>query len=179
MSSKPCEPYSLVNSEFTSAGQLHVLPCLRIRLASPCLHYRTIYWFFSKEGNVGKTTFCKYLYKTFDCCIIGGKATDSKNCIASYIENSDDKRAPDIVVASIPRSQDDQFFSYEGLESIKDMFFYSGKYEGAMVCDNCPHVFVFSNDPPNRSKCSEDRWKIFEILDTSGNYEEWNGSLID
>lgn len=133
---------------------------------------RTIYWFWSKQGCVGKTTFCKYLHKTFECCIIGGKAIDSKNCIASFINQSEDKRSPDIVLCPIPKSMDTTFFSYEGVESIKDMFFYSGKYEGCQVNDNSPHLFVFGNEPPDESKCSADRWKIYEILDEHGNYVE-------
>ncbi len=136
---------------------------------------RPIMWFFSKMGNVGKTTFCKYLHLTYDCCVIGGKATDSKHRIASYIDKSEDKRAPEIVICPIPRSLDENFFSYEGLESIKDMFFNSGKYEGLEVNDNAPHMFVFANQPPEFAKCSPDRWDVFEITDSEGNYKKYNG----
>lgn len=133
--------------------------------------HRSIYWFWSKKGDLGKTWFCKYLHATYDCCVIGGKAADSKNCIATYIEKSDDKRAPEIVICNIPKSQDFDFVSYEGIESIKDMFFYSGKYEGLQVNDNSPHLFVFANQVPDLCKMSEDRWKVFEIIDNNGNYE--------
>jgi hypothetical protein len=134
---------------------------------------RDIYWFWSRKGRVGKTCFCKYLHNTYDVCIIGGKAADNKNCIATYINNSEDKRAPRVVVANIPRSLDmDIHLSYEGMEVIKDMFFYSGKYEGAQVNDNSPHMFIFANEPPMKSKMSLDRWLIYEILDDEGNYKE-------
>lgn len=131
---------------------------------------RKIFWFWSQVGAVGKTSFCKYLHNVYDCCIIGGKAADSKNCVATYIERSDDKRAPEIVICNIPKSQDFDFVSYEGIESIKDMFFYSGKYEGLQVNDNSPHLFVFANEEPDRSKMSMDRWLIYEIVDKEGNY---------
>lgn len=134
-------------------------------------HDRHIYWFFSKSGDVGKTTFCKYLYKKHEgnIVIIGGKSADSKNCVASFMADSEN-RAPGIVILPVPRSMDTDFLSYEGMEAVKDMFFYSGKYEGAMVCDNPPHMLVFANQPPDRSKCSRDRWQVFEILDKEGNY---------
>lgn len=133
---------------------------------------RDIYWFWSRAGNLGKTTFAKYLHNKYDACVIGGKSADSKNCIASYIENSTDKRAPEIVICPIPRSYGKEFISYEAIEMIKDMFFYSGKYEGGQVNDNPPHLFVFGNHTPEWSKMSGDRWKVFEIIDDKGNYEE-------
>lgn len=136
---------------------------------------RPIMWFFSRDGGVGKTTFCKYLHLTYDCCVIGGKATDSKHCIAKYIDISEDKRGPEIVICPIPMSMDENFFSYEGLESIKDMFFNSGKYEGLQVNDNAPHMFVWANQPPDQTKCSKDRWEVYEILDSNGNYKRYNG----
>lgn len=133
---------------------------------------RHIYWFWSKEGGVGKTSFCKYLHTTYDVCIIGGKASDSKHCVATYIDKSKDNRAPNIVICNIPRSLDmDAHLSYEGIEAIKDMFFFSGKYEGCQVNDNSPHVFVFGNSPPDRKKCSKDRWRLYEIIDKEGNYK--------
>ena len=133
---------------------------------------RDIYWFWSRAGNLGKTTFAKYLHNKYDACVIGGKSADSKNCIASYIENSTDKRAPEIVICPIPRSYGKEFISYEAIEMIKDMFFYSGKYEGGQVNDNPPHLFVFGNHTPDWSRMSGDRWKVFEIIDNKGNYEE-------
>lgn len=134
---------------------------------------RSIYWFYSKDGGVGKTTFCKYLYEKNkgNIVIIGGKSADSKNCVATFCTKNED-RGPGMVILPIPRSFDEEYLSYEGMESIKDMFFYSGKYEGAMVCDNPPHLFVFGNNRPDISKCSTDRWKIFQILDEFGNYKE-------
>lgn len=133
---------------------------------------RNIYWFWSRDGNMGKTTFSKYLHNKYDACVIGGKSADSKNCIASYIENSEDKRAPEIVICPIPRSYGKEFISYEAIEMIKDMFFYSGKYEGGQVNDNSPHLFVFGNHTPNWDKMSGDRWAVFEIIDKEGNYKE-------
>jgi len=55
--------------------------------------------------------------------------------------------------------------SYTGMEEIKDMFFYSGKYEGGMVCGRNPHVMVFANEPPDYDKMSANRWKVTEIVD--------------
>ena len=122
---------------------------------------RTLNWFWSKAGNVGKTTFCKYLTHTFGAIALGGKAADCRNGVASHLEKTGE--CPEFVVMPIPKSFDPTYVSYEAMENVKDMYFYSGKYEGGMVCGNCPHVYVFSNFCPDVEKMSEDRWNIVEI----------------
>lgn len=69
---------------------------------------------------------------------------------------------PKTVLINIPRCYTKRI-SYGGLEQVKDMFFYSGKYKGGMVCGANPHVIVFANKPPKRHMMSEDRWNIVEI----------------
>lgn len=121
---------------------------------------RTIVWIWEPTGCKGKTTFGKYLYQNEERCIIlEGKSTDVKNGIVQYIDKS--HTFPRTVIVNIAR--DCKKISYSGIEQIKDMFFYSGKYEGGMICGKSPHVIVFANTPPDESKLSLDRWKIFQI----------------
>lgn len=121
---------------------------------------RTVHWYWEPLGCTGKTTFQKYLFThRQDVCILSGKSTDMKNGIVEYIKKTGE--TPDIVLINIPRSVD--HVSYEGIESIKDMFFFSGKYEGGMVCGPSPHVFIFANAPPPMENLSEDRWNIVLI----------------
>lgn len=122
---------------------------------------RTIYWFWSEEGCIGKTTFCKYLTVRHGAICLHGKGADVRNGVCDYLKNQG--RTPDIVLFPIPRSTNTDYLSYEALENIKDMYFYSGKYEGGMVCGNSPHLFVFANEEPDTSKCSKDRWVIRNI----------------
>lgn len=120
---------------------------------------RTIHWIWETEGCAGKTTFCKYLFTNYEkVVVLSGKATDMKNCINEY--NVKNGYLPRTVIIDIPRSTNTDFLSYQGIEEIKNMFFYSGKYEGGMVCGKPPHLFVFANEPPNMSKVSQDRWDV-------------------
>lgn len=122
---------------------------------------RTINWFWESSGCAGKTTFQKWIYCHYDNVIVlGGKGSDMKNGIIQYKEKNGE--LPKIVLINIPRCQ--EHISYGGIEQVKDMFFYSGKYEGGMVCGKSPHVIIFANTPPNGyEKMSEDRWNIMNI----------------
>jgi len=126
---------------------------------------RTIYWYWSKEGNVGKTAFCKYLTVKHNAIALSGKGSDVRNGIVEYKKTNGE--CPSLVVFPIPRSFNSDYLSYESLENIKDMYFYSGKYEGGMICGNPPHLFVFANEEPNYFKLSSDRWVVKEILPES------------
>lgn len=124
---------------------------------------RTIWWFWSKKGNLGKTTFAKYLCMRHDATVLAGKGADVRNGVCEYVKRNG--FTPHLVVYPIPRSYNADYLSYESIENIKDMLFYSGKFEGGMVCGNCPHVVIFANIPPQTEKMSGDRWKVFEIHD--------------
>ena len=89
-----------------------------------------------------------------------------KNGIIQYIAENGDP--PSFIVVNLPRSFNSDYLSYTGLEEVKDMFFYSGKYEGGMVDGNPPHLWIFSNELPDISMCSSDRdWETNISLTSS------------
>ncbi len=132
---------------------------LSIVKEEPC--DRKIYWYHG-DGNVGKTSFCKYLIIKHKAIMVGGKGADMRNAIVDYVKTNG--YTPELILINIPRSHDVDYISYEGMENIKDMCFYSGKYEGGMVCGNPPHLFIFANELPATHKLSADRWVIKPIL---------------
>ena len=122
---------------------------------------RKIDWFWEPDGNKGKTIFCKWAYLKYEgVVILSGKAHDMKHAIVSYYEKT--QMLPKTILINVPRSTVD-YLSYTGLEEIKDMFFYSGKYEGGMVCGPNPHMIIMANEEPNYSKMSRDRWRVSRI----------------
>jgi hypothetical protein len=124
-------------------------------------HDRLVYWYFSKSGNTGKTTFARYLHRTYGALLLCGKASDMKNSIIEYHKTNGD--TPEIIIYDLPRGFEKEYVSYNGLEEIKNMFFYSGKYEGGMIDGNPPHFIIFSNEQPDVNKMSRDRWRIVDI----------------
>ncbi len=128
---------------------------------------RTIIWRYETKGLAGKTTFLKYLYTHQNelnikgMVVVSGKSADMKNCIVDYFNKMNE--TPGLVVVNIPRSTNMDYVSYTGIEELKDMFFYSGKYEGGMICGPRPMFIVMSNEEPIYDKMSSDRWDVKNI----------------
>lgn len=121
---------------------------------------RTIMWYWEDQGNVGKTSFAKWLAVYHDAFYLCGSAADMKFGLAA-ISQKNYGWFPKIIILDIPRESEG--CSYKGLEQIKNGIFYSTKFESGMVVFNTPHVVVFSNSPPKEWKMSADRWDIVEI----------------
>jgi len=134
---------------------------------------RTVYWVFGRDGGEGKTTWAKKMCVEEGAIMLGGKAADVKNGIVTY--NKDMGDTPEAIIINVPRSQDMAYVSYQGIEDCKDMCFYSGKYEGGMVCGMPAHVIVLANEPPDESKMSKDRWSVWEI-DQNAHVFPWSTS---
>jgi len=159
---KPKEPVRILRDEQLRPWQKGILAAIEQRPDD-----RTIHWYWSSAGETGKTTFCKYLTHKHGAIPISGKGADVRNGICTYMA-ANDGDTPDLVVMNVPRcleGQDRVYVSYEALENVKDMYFYSGKYEGGVVCGNCPHLYIFANFPPETEKMSADRWVIVNIDD--------------
>lgn len=126
---------------------------------------RSIHWIWGSKGCEGKTTLQKWIYQNFkDVVVMSGKCDDMKNGIIQYEKLHE--RLPKIVLVNIPRVAGGHV-SIMGLEQIKDMFFFSGKYEGGMICGANPHVFIFANEAPELETMSPDRWNITCLDDLS------------
>lgn len=115
---------------------------------------RSIYWYWEKTGNIGKSVFCKYLAVHHEATIFNnGKFSD----LAFAIPDN-----PKIIVFDLPR-QSEERFNYSAVEAIKNGMIFSGKYESKTKIFNSPHVLIFANYEPDKSAMSKDRWKITEI----------------
>lgn len=112
-------------------------------------------------GGKGKTEFCRWAVMNYkDIIITGGKSADMKNQIAEYKKYND--CCPKYILIDCPRSMVD-YLSYTGIEEVKNMLFYSGKYEGKMIVGNKPFVCLFMNEEPDINNMSLDRWNLIYI----------------
>ncbi len=117
---------------------------------------RTVHWFWGSKGNIGKSFLTKYLIMRFNALIVSGKASDIFHQIAKREEN---EMATTVAVLDIPRTQLG-FLSYQAIESLKNGFINSGKYEGGQYLIDPCHVICFANEPPQKEAMSLDRWHI-------------------
>lgn len=122
---------------------------------------RKIYWFWEKEGNVGKSFLSTYLCLKYDAIVCSGKESDVKHSFAVWLEAHKLKN-PKVCLVDIPRSKFDGV-SYSTLEEIKNQVMQNTKYECHRLVFRRPHIIVFANYPPKREKLSQDRWDITEL----------------
>jgi len=122
---------------------------------------RSIHWFWEKKGGCGKTQLAKYLCVNHEALYVGGKAQDVKYAVGQYLTTHDDLK---VVIYDVSRTQEN-YLSYQSIEEIKNGIFFSGKYESEQVIFNSPHVIIFANFAPDKTKLSEDRWVIHDLND--------------
>lgn len=119
---------------------------------------RTIHWYWSENGGVGKSCFIKYLvvkHKAKFLC--KGKFAD----IINIIFNTDMDKT-NILCFDLPRNTGNKI-SYDALECIKNGLISNTKYETGDKVFNPPHIFIFANAPPEEGRMSDDKWKITEL----------------
>lgn len=117
---------------------------------------RSIMFYVDREGGKGKSWFMRYLITAYPDrvqLLSVGKRDD----IAHAVDES-----KDIFLFSVPRNGM-QFFNYTSIEQIKDRVVFSPKYDSSTkVLTKVPHVVVFSNEMPDLTALTEDRFHIVE-----------------
>lgn len=113
---------------------------------------RKVHWYVDTVGNSGKSYFAHGYRSRPSYVITGGKHTD-----IFYSYNYEE-----VVFFDLPREVEDRT-PYGVMEAFKNGYFLSTKYEVKRVRFNVPHVIIFSNFYPDKSKLSLDRWDVHVI----------------
>lgn len=122
-----------------------------------CKDDRSIHWFCDEEGNAGKSSLVKAMIHHMDAFLFEGKTGDIANRVVAQ------RVKPKVCLMNLRRSQEEHV-NYNAIESLKDGIMATGKYEGGQCIFDSPHVVVFANFMPDRSKLSRDRWKVFKYM---------------
>ena len=118
---------------------------------------RTIYWIYEKEGNVGKSAFCKYMMYHYDANIITkGNYSDIMNRIYNL-------KKYEMVLFDLCRANGNKV-SYNAIEDIKNGMIFNSKYKTGSKIIASPSIMIFSNEKPELDKLSKDRWEIYNIV---------------
>ncbi len=128
-------------------------------------HPRKVIWIFDYEGKAGKTTLAKHLMITQpkDTLYFMGKSADCKFALSKFIEKH---KQVNTVIFGFSR-QVENFVSYQAIEEVKDGLCFNTKFESCSIVFDIPHVIIFANFPPDKSKLSADRWSIRQIKNGS------------
>lgn len=135
---------------------------------------RVINWIYDPYGNNGKTEFARYMiikHNTILCT--GGSSKDIANLVKNIIDNGRKLLKLTIFIFDIPRCTEGHL-SYKALEEVKNGIITNTKYEAGTFVFNKPHVWVFSNELPNKSKMSSDRWKNIYTINDKHELIEYN-----
>lgn len=123
---------------------------------------RTVHWYWSHAGKIGKSQFAKYCVANKNCLFFEeGKKSD----IMHLIFEAPEDRLHTMII-DVPRDNGNNI-SYKAIESIKNGMIYSPKYEGGYKLFNSPHIIIFANQPPQYERLSNDRWKVKNIDETT------------
>lgn len=116
---------------------------------------RKVYWFWDSDGGTGKSFMAKYLVVEHAAFLTtGGKMAD-----IAYSYNNER-----VVVMDLARTQADKMdHMYSLMECFKNGVLFSPKYDSTNKYFETPHVVVFANFEPDRTKLSEDRWFVINL----------------
>lgn len=121
---------------------------------------RTINYVIDIHGNTGKSKFCKYMcYHKGAVFLPWGRTGDILNYVCKMKDAG-------IFLFDLSRSKPQDWARDDiaaAMEQIKNGMIVNLKYETCGVTFMPPHVWVFSNQPPNINSMSRDRWRLFEI----------------
>jgi len=129
-------------------------------------HPREVMWYWDTSGNKGKSFYSRYASIHHNALILeSGKKADLAYIFVQkpapiVIFDLSRTTAPD---PEQPKGPLDVIYSL--MESLKNGYIVSTKYESRGLAFAVPHVVAFANFPPDQSKMSEDRWKIVNLND--------------
>ncbi|AJP36460.1 replication-associated protein [Avon-Heathcote Estuary associated circular virus 24] len=117
---------------------------------------RKIYFYVDETGGSGKSWLTRYLMTSRDD--VQALSIGKRDDIAHAIDVT-----KKVFLFNVPRTQM-EFLQYSILESLKDRMVMSPKYNSMMkVLHSVPHVVVFSNEEPDRTKLTADRFAVTHI----------------
>jgi hypothetical protein len=64
-------------------------------------------------------------------------------------------------------NKDKLFGFYTGIECVKDGYAYDDRYRFIEKVFDCPNIWIFSNQLPDETLLSNDRWRIWEVVENN------------
>jgi hypothetical protein len=122
---------------------------------------RKIIWYYDPVGNSGKTFFAKWQNELSPSTAVlqNGKAKDLYHILA--------KHTAEIRTVIMDKTRaSENGINYSVIESIKNGYFQSNKYDSRFISIPIPHLVVFANFQPKYPCLSVDRWDIRRLSES-------------
>ena len=128
---------------------------------------REVIWVIGKHGNEGKSWFQEYMESKFGWeKVICGMDIKMKKGSICHVLSKRSLMTIDTFLFDVGKANTDDGVNYELLEKIKNGRTVASKFDSKELKFKTPNtVVVFSNEKPDVSELSKDRWKIFRIRD--------------
>lgn len=118
---------------------------------------RKIIFVVDEIGNSGKSWFAHYYTRSVGDeaqVMLPGKKADMAYALKPGLK---------VLFLDAPRSKQGEFIQYDFLEDLKNGYVFSTKYESRIKSYEPMHVVVNMNESPDRTKLSEDRYRVINI----------------
>jgi len=121
---------------------------------------RNINVLYCPGGNIGKSTLIGYLraYKLARCL-------PPVNDYKDFMRMVCDLPTARCYCIDMPRAmnKDRLHGFYTGIECLKDGYAYDDRYRFREKYIDCPNIWIFTNQLPDETLCSADRWRLWEV----------------
>lgn len=121
---------------------------------------RTINVILDYSGNIGKS-----ILKTYIGCHGIGRSLPPTNNYKDLMRAVMDTKKKKLYIVDMPRAMDKRYVAelYCGIETLKDGYAYDDRYNFKEEYFDCPNIWVFTNEKPDTSLLSRDRWRFWVI----------------
>ena len=136
---------------------------------------REVIWVCGVQGNEGKSFFQAYVESWLGYARVARLDLRNRPCDVLHALAKRPLASTDVFLFNLTRPKEkDDVVSYAVIESIKDGYATTTKYNSTTIRFKTPNVVaVFANEYPDFSQLSKDRWSCFEIGKT-GNLKSVN-----
>lgn len=118
---------------------------------------RRVTWVYDQLGGKGKSTLLKIVVSKYPTSSVIITSSSLKRVVEAMLPQQH------VVMLDLPRDYDLTKFNYSAIETVKDGIGARTMYQPETKIWRNPHLIIFSNQLPERSKLTHDRWNVLDI----------------
>jgi len=123
---------------------------------------RSINCLINRGGGIGKSTLIAHC-RAYKHARVLPPVNDNKDLLRMVCDMPTNK----MYMFDMPRAMKKEklFQFFQAIETLKDGYAYDDRYEFREKAFDCPQIWIFTNQKPDVSLLTEDRWKFWDVND--------------